>query len=1164
MATTTATKTAVFTIVSNNYLHFARTLLQSIRAVHPEFDLHCVVVDKNMNIAQSLNNEFTAVALETLNLPMGNEFLFQYTILELNTAVKPWAFEYLLNQHYDNVIYIDPDIYLYAKLSSVLDLLNCTSDIVVTPHLLAPINDDKNPTELDIRRSGTYNFGFCAVKNTENTRRFIHWWQGKLETECVVDVERGIFVDQSWIDLVPGLFDNVSILRHPGYNVAYWNLAQRTMEKLKNGNWYVNGWVLVFFHFSGFDPFKPEQFSKHQNRFVLDDLGNVIELVRTYCEKLIENGARDFKSKPYGYGYFEDGTPIHEAFRALYRKDIRLKVNMGSNPFGASEWLMAKVPGVAHQGLALTYAMYSVWKIRTDLQAVFALENAQGIRDYYHWFLSEGEGYFPASIIAQHKELIVKWDAENGQNEPQAGHDPYAENSCSQSRLRRIYHLVLGRKPDHNSLKTYALNCRTRIGYLGVWKSVAYSRESKSYPHFMKRLFLGFPWDLLLNGSPGYMTEAAPCCEILTQPATATPEHNSPVQRALDCWRRREDLRTAFPHAFTTVEGSEAYAKWITGSGQLEEHFSTNAAHVLLLHRKGVLRVLMLYLQDNNLQNEFRFLFLQKDRSRFYHWLIAEACPRNIVSLDDVAWFDGFAESSPRILAEITLGHGTWLHSSLVGGGTVFDLRQLQDMLGDRKARLSGQLLTTLYSSTIGYDLLAQAEQHYFYNSELREKFSSVFESGNQYGQFIEQMVGKIDTWQKDTKGQSELQTRLQPELNGAAPTSSTLDPEELRTRFTSAFKRIQNKQRGVNLAGYFHTTSGMGESARSMSRTLAAAGIERREIPLPTVNLAPWLDLPALFSGELLTAHDPALRVNIIVANGDDFPHVRCRLPYAFWKDRKNIGYWVWETEQLPEYNADADALSEIWTPSEYSAAAIRASVNLPVRVVPHILDFEEIDSAVVNRTKFDIPEDILSFGFFFDCKSVMERKNPVAILKAFRKSFGEGCSDALLVLKVSSPEAAPHEFKLLEEAAHGLNVVWITDTLSRPDTLSLMKSLDVYVSLHRSEGFGLTLAEAMAMGKPVVASAYSGNIDFMTDQNSCLVHTSVIETDREFGAYPTGTRWGNPDIDHAAELLSHLTDSALRARIGANAAQSIREQLDPKTVGQTVSKILGYEAGA
>ena len=324
---------AIFTIVSNNYLHYARTLMQSVAVHHPDAKRFCVIVDSDMQPAADLASEFTAIELQQLQLPHGEEFLFQYSILELNTAVKPWALQYLLDQGYENVLYIDPDIYLYRPLEEVVSLLQNGAGVVLTPHLLAPPTDKLMPTDLAIRTAGTYNLGFCAVSDKLSTRAFLTWWQSKLERDCVVDFANGIFVDQSWIDLVPAMFDDVAVLRHPGYNVAYWNLAQRDMS----GDLQyplVNDQPLAFFHFSGIDPLNPQAISKHQNRFKLATVSPTVRaLFMAYCESVIANGQAKYRELPYGFGRFKDGSPIAPAQRTHFRLNEEVRAQTVGSPF---------------------------------------------------------------------------------------------------------------------------------------------------------------------------------------------------------------------------------------------------------------------------------------------------------------------------------------------------------------------------------------------------------------------------------------------------------------------------------------------------------------------------------------------------------------------------------------------------------------------------------------------------------------------------------------------------------------------------------------------------------------------------------------------------------------------------------------------------------------
>ena len=646
------------------------------------------------------------------------------------------------------------------------------------------------------------------------------------------------------------------------------------------------------------------------------------------------------------------------------------------------------------------------------------------------------------------------------------------------------------------------------------------------------------------------------------------------VQRALNLWRKRSDLRQAFPEAFSTADGAAAYAHWIERRGTIEDDFSVGDGERFVGNRSGLLRPLMLFLQDQNLQREFKFIFLESDRARYVNWLYFEACPRAIVSPGDVAWFDGFVESNPTVIAEVTLGFGAWLHANLVGGGTVFDLRQLKDLLKESGVSIAGEFLVRLYTGKAGLNLLAQAEQYFRYSPGLQDRFPMVFQSGEHVDLFTTLLVSAIENGVRGLEGLHSFGSRedmpnswiermkstlgVGMRRDSYPPGQNSVDIREFERFLIGGLSKLRSNRVGVNLVGYFHSPTGMGESARSMSRTLLAGHVLREEIPLPTTSLGPWIRVEDLEQGKLLKSYDVANRINMIVANGDDFPHVRSRLPYAFWKGRKNIGFWVWETECLPQSHSDSQGLDEIWTPSEYSARAIRKAVKIPVKVIPHVLDFDEIDAAIADRLRFGISDDQIAYGFFFDCKSVVERKNPYGLINAFRMAFGSGNKEVVLVLKAASAELAPVEHEQLKHAAQDLNVIWITEHLSRDDTLNLMKSLDVYVSLHRSEGFGLTCAEAMASGLPVVASNYSGNCEFMHEDNSFLIPVRVITTDRAFGPYPTGTRWGDPDLEAAAEAMRLLQQKARRSDLGGAGQKFVREQLNLEKIGSMCSAFL------
>jgi glycosyltransferase involved in cell wall biosynthesis len=322
-------RTALFTIISPNYRHFARVLMDSARRHHPEWERFVVLVGDADG-----DETFTTIPLHALPLPDAQRFRFRYNVLEFNTAIKPWVFEHLFARGYDRVVYLDPDIAIYSPLAELDD--DPDAFLTLTPHLTGFIPGDDHPSERSILLAGTYNLGFLAVTRQPQVQDFLRWWQGKLEFQCAVEPARGLFADQKWIDLTPGLFDGVRILRHDGYNAAYWNLAQRTLTTSDAGDAtevMVNGQPLRFFHFSGFDPAFPGNVSRHDTRQRLARDGAVRKLFDEYVAALRLAGYESFRAEPYPLGVFADGTRIPNVARVAYRNSPALQTAAGEDPF---------------------------------------------------------------------------------------------------------------------------------------------------------------------------------------------------------------------------------------------------------------------------------------------------------------------------------------------------------------------------------------------------------------------------------------------------------------------------------------------------------------------------------------------------------------------------------------------------------------------------------------------------------------------------------------------------------------------------------------------------------------------------------------------------------------------------------------------------------------
>ncbi len=389
-------KGAVCTIVAKNYLAQARVLMESVRRWNPELLRIVILVDRIEGRFDPSKEPFEVLLSEDLNIPKSKWFHFKYTVLELSTAVKPYVLEFLFHRYeLDKVIYFDPDIKLYASLQPLLDTLDRAS-AVLTPHLADPIEDDLQPSELDILRTGTYNLGFIGLSARPESHRFLKWWQRKLYDLCVVDPPRGLFVDQRWMDLVPGLFDGIAIIREPGYNVAYWNLNSRQIDRFED-SLRVNGQPLYFFHFSGFDPKDPETFSRHQNRFRLSALEPITqEVVLSYRDELLSRGFDVCRTWPYAYGQFSNGLPIPDIGRPLHYEADAI-TDLVEDPFsdeGFRTFVQTWNQPIAEESgevSGISRLMYRIYGTRADVQAMMPDIFGGDRFRFLQWVLSRGK-----------------------------------------------------------------------------------------------------------------------------------------------------------------------------------------------------------------------------------------------------------------------------------------------------------------------------------------------------------------------------------------------------------------------------------------------------------------------------------------------------------------------------------------------------------------------------------------------------------------------------------------------------------------------------------------------------------------------------------------------------------------------------------------------------
>lgn len=373
-------------ICSTNYFPYVRTLFTSLKTYHPEANLFLCLADiQNPEFPLDIEG-VEIIEARDLNIPHFEDFAFRYDIMEFNTAVKPFMMQFLIEKHnFDQVVYLDPDIELFAPMASVFDALDNGANFVVTPHITKPSEGDAYPNDIGVMRAGIYNLGFIAVSNHEDAISFLHWWGRRLRFQCVNRQNEGIFVDQKFVDLLPAFHNNVAILRHTNLNVAYWNLEQRKLEQTEKG-WLIDGEPLIFFHFSGININNNQRLSKHSHAFTNNLEPALQTLIDHYIAQLKRFSFTKKLNPKYAYGTFENGVSIPNVSRQGYRE---LKNIWFENPFASfPEYLnQFHEEFLNPSAYPLTNLMYFVWKARKDLKRSFNIFKLEDRKNYIFWLI---------------------------------------------------------------------------------------------------------------------------------------------------------------------------------------------------------------------------------------------------------------------------------------------------------------------------------------------------------------------------------------------------------------------------------------------------------------------------------------------------------------------------------------------------------------------------------------------------------------------------------------------------------------------------------------------------------------------------------------------------------------------------------------------------------
>ena len=358
---------------------------------------------------------------------------------------------------------------------------------------------------------------------------------------------------------------------------------------------------------------------------------------------------------------------------------------------------------------------------------------------------------------------------------------------------------------------------------------------------------------------------------------------------------------------------------------------------------------------------------------------------------------------------------------------------------------------------------------------------------------------------------------------------------------------------KGVNLIGYIRAEMGLGEGARSDARALAAAEIEFGIINFERENPARMGDL----SWQHKECSNAPFSVTLWHINADYLHLARATIPAFLVEKSYHIAYWAWELETMPEgWRPALDEVDEIWVPSEFVRQAISSETTKPVVCIPHCVAPSPVES--FDRDYFGLPKEPFIFLAMYDTRSMAERKNPKAALNAFIAAFDAEDESATLVLKVNNA-TDESMIALREIIGTRRNIIVLTDDHSKSEIDSLINAVDCFVSLHRSEGFGLGPAEAMSLGKSVIVTNWSGSTDY-TDASHCIpIDYELITLAQDYGPYLKGQRWADPSLEQASAAMRRLADDPDLAReLGTRAKEFIEAEFSPRAVGEKIKSRL------
>lgn len=362
---------------------------------------------------------------------------------------------------------------------------------------------------------------------------------------------------------------------------------------------------------------------------------------------------------------------------------------------------------------------------------------------------------------------------------------------------------------------------------------------------------------------------------------------------------------------------------------------------------------------------------------------------------------------------------------------------------------------------------------------------------------------------------------------------------------------------KGINLFGDVYADNGIGQGMRVLAEALYAAHIPFTVIPMDR-NIREKQQAGNGAEWEKHIGSQALYHINVIYINIDKWAKEFPTLPREILNGRYNIAYWAWELETVPaKWKPCLQTVDEVWMLSEFSCNSLRKYTDKAVVKIPPYINIHV--PVKYDRKHFALPEECFLFLTMLDVRSISERKNPQGVILAFKTAFSaeEANRDKIgLILKIGHADGEKVIERYRKELKNYMYIYFITDSLRREEVESLIAQSDVLVSLHRSEGFGLPVAEAMYLGTPVITTGWSATTEFTDSGNACVVDYDMIILEKQIGNYEKGNRWADADVGQAAEYMRRLwQEPQYYSEHKERAMSFIRGHFNDKIIGEMIA---------